>query len=416
MSGAVATKKPVTPPAGDPQAQQSSYTNRVRGMVVNPGDVLGRFAPIAERGDLEGAIRTAREEITVKAMEAGMTLTGYLEELDPSHRYSNDDPYGKLDAFERQLMEAGIRTKSDPSKGIYAHPVERFYASDQPASPILFPEYINRQIRTFLIVPPILDEIVAITTPVDADSYRTIYLQDTTATRRMARVTELAELPTVKVVTSEKSISLKKYGVRILGSYEAFRRMRIDLFSLHLARIALQAQLDKSSEALDVLINGDGNANPATNYNLTSLDSSTVAGKLTYFAWLRFGLKLWPYQLNTVVAGEAELLAILTLQFPNVNPLMLLSMLTSGAPVDMKVELAQGVWTTIRLVYFPLAPANVLTGINKQTALEMVIEVGASLTETDRVISRQFNEITISEVVGFGQLLPQAIQTLTLNA
>lgn len=409
-------------PAAAPASGASQFapvyaTDGVRNMFANPGDVLGRFAPIATKRSAEDAVTAARNELTVKAAEKGMTLTGYLEEIDPTWRYPENDPLGQMDAFERQLYISGIRTQSDPKRGIFAHTVERFYASDQPASPILYPEYINRQVRTALLVPPILDEIVAITTPVDSDSYRTIYLQDTTLSRRMTRTGEFAALPTVKVVTSEKSISLKKYGLRIVGSYEAFRRMRIDLFSLHLARIALQAQLDKSSEAIDTLQNGDGNANPATNYNLTSLDPNTQAGKLTYYAWLRWGLKLWPYQLNTVIAGEAEILSILTLQFPNINPMMLLSMLTAGqGAVDMKLELAQGVWTTIRLVYFPLAPSNVLIGINKNTALEMVTEIGASLTETDRIIARQFNEITISEVIGFGILLPQAVQTLTLNA
>jgi hypothetical protein len=258
-------------------------------------------------------------------MERGMSLSNYLEELDPSHDYGAGDPMGGLDAFERQLMLAGIRTQSDPSKRIFADPVERFYASDQPASPVLFPEFINRQMRTPLIASSILDEMVAITTPVDTDTYRSIYLTDGVNDRRMRRVTEGSELPTVKLTTSEHPITLHKYGVKLQGTYEAFRRMRIDLFSLHLARIALQSQIDKASEGLDVLINGDGNANGATNYNLTTLDSGTVAGTLTYKAWLRWGLKLFPYQLNTVVAGEAELLSILTLQFPNVNPLMLLS-------------------------------------------------------------------------------------------
>jgi hypothetical protein len=385
---------------------------RVENVVQNAGEVLGRFADLPS----EDAARQAFHELSAKATERGLTLTAYLEEVDPSYRYNDG-----LDAFERQLFIAGIRTKSDPERGIYADVVERFYMSDQPASPVLYPEYINRQIRVALLVPPILDELIAITTPIDSNSYRSIYLSDTATTgvanRRMTRVAQGAELPTVKILTSEKSIVLHKYGVSIKGTYEAFRRMRIDLFSLHLARIAMQTMLDKSSEALDTLINGDGNANPATNYNLTALDTSTVAGKLTYFAWLRWGLKLYPYQVTTVVAGEAEMLAILTLQFPNINPMMLLSMLTDGSKaVDMRLELAQGVWTTIRLVYFPLAPANVITGINKATALEMVTEIGASLTETDRIISRQYNEITISEVVGFGQLIPQAIQTLTLNA
>ncbi len=372
------------------------------------GEILGRFADL--KGENEAAI-AARNEIVATAHERKMTLTNYLESLDPSSNYDDG-----LDAFERQLLVSGIRTQSDPVKGIFADPVNRFYASDQPASPVLFPEFINRQMRVALLAPPILDELIAITTPVDSDSYRTIYLQDTTATRRMSRVAEGGELPRVKVATSEKSISLKKYGVILEGTYEVYRRMRIDLFALHLSRIALQAMLDKSQEALDVAINGDGNGNAATNYNLTALDPNTTAGKLTYYAWLRWGLKLFPYQLTTVVGGEAELLSVLTLQFPNINPLMILSMLQNDGPVNMRLQLAQDIYTNIRLVYLQTAPSNVLLGIDRRSALEMAVEIGASLTETDRIISRQLNEIAISEVVAMAQLMPQAIQSLTLNA
>ena len=82
----------------------------------------------------------------------------------------------------------------------------------------------------------------------------------------------------------------------------------------------------------------------------------------------------------------------------------------------MKVELGQNLWTTIRLIFLASAPSNVLVGINRQTALEMVTEIGSNLTETDKIIQNQFNVITVSETVGFGIMFTQAIETLTLNA
>lgn len=384
-------------------------TARITAMHANAGEILGRFAVAGDKQ--EEIVDRAKLELLMESRKAKMTLTNYLESIDPSENYNDG-----MDAFERQLFVAGIRTTSDFAKGIYADPIERFYMSDQPASPVLFPEFINRQVRVALLAPPILDELVAITTPIDSDSYRTIYLQDTVSQRQLRRVSEGGELPRLKVLTSEKAVSLRKYGAILEGSYEAYRRMRIDLFSLHLSRIALQAMLDKSQEALDVIINGDGNSNAATNYNLTALDPATTVSKLTYYAWLRWGLKLWPYQLTTVVGGEAELLSVLTLQFPNINPLMILSMLQNQGPVSMKLELAQDIWTNIRLVYLQSAPANVLTGIDRRNALEMVLEIGGSITETDRIISKQLNEIAITEVLAFSQIMPQAISTMTLNA
>jgi hypothetical protein len=390
----------------------SQDTALVSGMRLGAREVLGRYADMGQ----ERAVEQAREDLVIRAMKEGMTLTNLLEQIDPSSEYGPSDALYGLDAFERQLALANIRVKSDPAKGIYADPVNRFYQSDQPSSPVLFPEFINRAMRVPLIAAPILDELVAVTTPVDSDTYRAIYLKDTKTDRQMRRTPEGTEFPTVKLTTGENPINLHKYGLKLQGSYEVFRRMRIDLFSLHLARIALQNQLDKADTALDVIINGDGNSNSAVNYNLTALDSGTTAGNLTYKAWLRFGLKLFPYQLTTVVGGEAELLSVLTLQFPNINPLTLLSMLTGGQPVDMRVELAQNLWATVRLVYLSTAPSNVLVGLNRSTALEMLTEIGANITETDKIIGKQLNEIVVSEVVGFDILFKESIATLTLNA
>jgi len=382
-------------------------------------DILGQFG--ASGGERATAVREARQALIIDGhMREGKNLSRWLEDQDPTQEYSTSDPLSQMDAFERQLYWAGIRTQSDPVKGLFADTVDRFYMSDQPASVILFPEFINRVLRETLIAPDILGDLIAQVTPVNSSSYRTIYLNDTIGERRMGRVTQGGEMPRVKLATSEHAIVLHKYGVILEGSYEVYRRMQIDLFARHVARIGMQAMLDKSQDALDVAVNGDGNSNPAINYNNTALDTAAVAGTLTYKSWLRWGMKSWPYKIDTVIGGEAELLGLLTLQFPSIDPTMLLALLTNPGPAAagdrMRLNPASTPWANVNLIFFPLAPANILIGLQRDSALEMVMEVGASITETDKIISQQLNEIAISEVVGFGKMITNAAYTLTINA
>jgi hypothetical protein len=80
------------------------------------------------------------------------------------------------------------------------------------------------------------------------------------------------------------------------------------------------------------------------------------------------------------------------------------------------VELAQNLYSDVKLVYLPSTPANVLVGLDRRFALEQLNEVGASLVETDRLIQSQRNQIAISEKVGYAQIFNQAIATWTTNA
>src|SRR3990172_3757069 len=80
-----------------------------------------------------------------QAFDIGMNLSQYLETIDPS------GPDDKLDAFERQLRRFRIRTKHDHKRGVYASNGEYFFNSNQPASTVLFPEYISRVARTAMM-------------------------------------------------------------------------------------------------------------------------------------------------------------------------------------------------------------------------------------------------------------------------
>lgn len=342
-----------------------------------------------------------------QAYSEGKTLSQYLESIDPSDKYG---PNEKLDAFERQLARFGIKVNSNEAKGLYADKVEKFYTTSE--SKVLFPEYINRVAREALMAGDILPELVAVTTPIDSGVYRSFYISDQQTAQQKVRVSEGAELPTTELTGQENAITLRKKGRILKASYEFVRRMRIDLLAIHIRRMMQQAAVDKATDALDVIINGDGNSNAATNYNITALGGT--AGTLDYKSFVKFRLKYFPGLITTLIGGENEIVQYLTLQFPNIDPLTLLAMAQN--PVQNRTELPQNLFGSLRVVYLPSAPANKLVGIDRRFALEQVVEIGSDIVETDRIISSQFQEIALSEVMGFAKFDPNASKTLTLNA
>ncbi len=379
-------------------------------------------------------------EFLDQSRKSGLSLSAFLELVQPSE---TDAP---LDAFERQLARFNIRLQDDDKKRIPASTMDdfwnpkesdnrtplnpskiahddegvRFFASNQPQSWALFPEYINRMMRlNYPLAIDVLDELVAMTTTIDSNSYQSIYLNDTLASRRMYRTSEGAEFPRFFAKQSFQNVALNKYGVVLSSTYEQIRRIRIPIFTTILMRIRQQLRLDLASEAANILVNGDGNGNSAVNYNVTTFDSSAPAGpgvvsdpylvrtgdvnpnstiskKLTYSAFLKWRTVNYPLGMTTIVGRMNELIELLTLQMPTINPTLLLALIGGGSNSYNigQLELPDtDLWGNVRLIYLPFAPGGMLIGLNKNWALEMLMEANSDLTETDKNVLSQTNDL-----------------------
>jgi hypothetical protein len=357
-------------------------------------------------------VRSAGPEIYQEAKRKETTVTEILNGFDSEHRSSEDT----MDGFEIAMAGAGIRTKSDHKRRIFADKVERFYASNQPESQILFPEYLNRNLRENKLADNWLNRIIAVRTPIDSGVYDSTYM-DTSKVKdfRKVRVAERAEFPVVTMKTKEHALRLHKYGISMEITYEAVRRMRIDLLSKHLQRLSLQDQLDKRAHAIDILVNGDGNNNGATAYTTGDFDA-TATSAITYKSWLGWLMAPYPYTIDTIMGSSEMVLAVLTMTFPNMNPLQLLALMNQTGGVQANLELEPGVFRNVMIMLAPDAPEDTLIGIDSGNALEEIVEIGSEITETDKIISSQFNKIVTSENSAFGILYPEAIQTLTIGS
>lgn len=343
-----------------------------------------------------------------EAQRQKLTFSQYLETIDSSESYG---PNEKLDAFERQLKRFDIKVANKPEKGIYASDVEAFFLTEE--SKVLFPEFISRVAREEQAAGSILPELIAINTPIDSNVYVPYYVDDQPAEQSKRRVTEAAQLPLCEIKGQEHSIKLYKYGRAIKASYEAIRRMKIDMLALHVKRIAQQTSLDKALDAIDVIVNGDGNNNAAKVFKLGADLGGDLSNGLDYKSWLKFLMNFYPYHCTTVIGGLDEVVGLLTMQMPNVDPLVLVSMLQQG-PVNARMQLGQDLFVNYRVLYLPDAPEKTLIAIDKGFAVEQLTEIGSDIMESEKFIMNQTSVLTVSENNGFAKIFNKATAVLDL--
>lgn len=325
----------------------------------------------------------------------GQSLAEFLEELDPTAEYKGSGAE-KLDAFERQLLAYGLKVK-----GGDACLVADFFKSG--ASSVLFPEFVSRNVRLGMgrgKFEATLDEIAATTTQVDSGKYEGIEFDIDNSDVSHKRTAEGAIFSKIVGKTKEKAISLVKIGRRIEASYEALRRVKANVLAVTLQATGVQLGRDLVAEGVSVLINGDGNTNPAVDVGIAN------TGTLTYADLLKLELEfgegfesmLWLGDKTTIkkVMGLAEFK----------DALIASDWLTSGEPQTFfgnKLRINSGVG------------ADIVLAIDPSAALEVLEEKGGSLVETDKLIDKQIENTVISKVVGFNKLFTGASRYLDIS-
>ena len=239
----------------------------------------------------------------------GRSFLKVLESLDPSENYKGTALEG-LDAFQRQLKRFDIHVK-----GAGSDMVEKFFHTSE--SSVLFPEFVSRVVRQGM-ESDILPDITATVTTFDGMDYRSIASVPTDDDKELKRVEEGAGIPTTSIRTQENLVKLHKRGRMLVASYEAIRFQRLDLFSVTLRQIGAYIARMHLKDAIDVLMNGDGNNNAATSYTIGDGGIGGTKGTLSYDALLGFWSQFDPYTMNTMLMGSDMMLAMLKLsEFQN---------------------------------------------------------------------------------------------------
>ena len=321
--------------------------------------------------------------------QSGKTFSQVLEELDPGQQYKGTAMEG-LDAFQRQLKRFGIRVK-----GAGSDVVDKFFSTSQSA--VLFPEYIARAVKVGMEEANILPDITATETRIEGMDYRSITSVPEDE-KKLKRVAEGAAIPSTTVKTQDSLVQLHKRGRMLVASYEAIRFQKLDLFSVTLRQIGAQIGRMHLEDAINVVINGDGNNNAAAS------TKTAEEGKLTYDDLLAFWNSFEPYQLNTLLVGSDTMLKLLKMS----------QMQDAAAGLDFhgtgKLITPMGA----KVLRTSAVPEGTIIGIDRNYALEMV-KAGDVTVEYDKLIDRQLERAAITTISGYAKIFPEASRVLTIQ-
>ena len=318
--------------------------------------------------------------------EAGRTFTQVLERLDPSEQYKGTSLEG-LDAFQRQLKRFDIKVK-----GAGSDVVEKFFRTADSA--VLFPEYIARAVRQGM-EEDILPHITAAVTQFEGMDYRSITAEAGGEEKELRRVEEGAAIPSTTVKVQSNLVKLHKRGRMLVASYEAVRYQKLDLFSVTLRQIGAHIARANLEDAVDVLMNGDGNDNAAP------VDKVAAKGTLTYDDLVDFWAKFDPYEMNALlVSGDVMVKMLKLTEFQ--NPMTGLNFQGTG-------KLTTPLGAT--LLRTSVLPAGTAIGLDKRFALEMV-QGSDVVVEYDKLIDRQLERAAITTISGFAKVFQDASRVL----
>ncbi len=321
--------------------------------------------------------------------ESGGGLSAVLEALDPSEQYHHT-PMAELDAYQRQLKRFDIRVR-----GAHSDTVGKFFSSFESA--VLFPEFVVRAVRQGMEERDILGALTATVTQIDGKDYRSITSAPGVADRELKRVEEGASIPQTTIRAQDNLVTLQKRGRLLVASYEAIRYQKLDLFAVTLRQIGAHIMQMHLNDAIDVIMNGDGNGNAA------SKTTGTLSG-FDYSSLLDFWSLFAPYELNTLLCGADTQLSILKL--PELqNPLTGLNFQGTGqcdTPLGATLLRASGM------------PKGSIIGLDRKYALEMV-RSGDVTVEYDKLIDRQLERAAIVSTAGFAKIFKDAAHVLTLS-
>lgn len=262
----------------------------------------------------------------------------------------------------------------------------------------LFPAFVETTIREAIYADDILSYLCNTTIGVDSNIVKSATLdllsdKNKRSVKKM-RIAEGADLPTAKISIGEKAINLWKHGRAIEMTYETVRRMRIDLFTKQMGAIVKDITFQNFDAAVDVLVNGDGNANAATKIatldNLAALTGESLASAMIDY-WFENH-----YIANTLTMNKEKFKKLVGMTFD--------SSLTPGATARLSFNIPQiGAQTvTILCGDVPqIGSKDVILMSNKDMSLIRYEENGSNIQENQSFARNQTNLLTVSENSGY---------------
>lgn len=272
--------------------------------------------------------------------------------------------------------------------------VDRFFQSD-PNAKWLFPDIVREAVLAGIRRRPAYRSLIARDEPAPGTAYDIPYVVENAEEEEPRIVAEGAAIPEAELAYGDRVVRLTKLGRGVIASYEAIRRMSVDLLRIHLQRIGERMGRQFDYVLAATLVSGDApdGANAATVVNTATADAwvydDIVAG------FLKLGVE--HYFTPTHMLANADLCKTI-LGMDEFKDAAVFDFAKTGnlpSPLGMK------------LVPMEDQPANTLTILDANYAAIKLTEQDV-LVESDKLVSQQWERTYLTTVTAFALLYPKA--------
>lgn len=306
-------------------------------------------------------------------------------------KIKNDERLKNLSPLDLVMRDAGISKYS--SMGDLMN-TATYTSGGMESNEWLFPAFIETTLREAIYADDILQYICNTTIGVDGNIVKSASLDLLSAENKKSvskmRISEGADLPIAKIKIGEKAISLWKHGRAIEMTYEAVRRIRIDLFTKQMGAIMRDIAFQNLDSAIDVLVNGDGNKNAADKLG-TLANSDALTGE----ALAGFMIDYWfenHYVPDTITANKDKFKILAGMTFNN--------NMVPGATAKLSFNIPQIGAQNVTLLCGDvpqIGGKDVILLSNRDMSLIRYEENGSNIQENQNFARNQTQLMTMSE-------------------
>jgi hypothetical protein len=272
--------------------------------------------------------------------------------------------------------------------------VDRFFQSD-PNAKWLFPDLVREAVVAGLKRKPVYPELIIRDETISSTAYDVPFVQETADEEELRKVAEGAAIPESEITYGDRIVRLDKKGRGVIASYEAVRRMSVDMLRIHLQRMGERLGRNLDERLATVLVSGDssGSATAADTVNTATSGAWVYSDVLAGFMKLSLENYFTP---THIVADSSVTQALLGMsQFQDST---LFNFAQSGnLPTPLGAKLV------------PLAeqPADKLTIVDAGYAVQKLTEQDL-LVESDKLINQQWDRTYLTVVTDFAVIYEKA--------
>jgi hypothetical protein len=389
-------------------------------------------------------------DYTGRQAEVNIDVTDYMAAADQkmslSQYYANEYQTSpdQPTALEQFCMEANIRVRPDPARGIAATTMkEIFHGVDKGAATgaITRPSGADRQTTAGRILfPEIMMQLINDKLLTNKDSFlipweRAIALRSSvsgprvdqpridvtapegSASQPISQLAEPAIMVTITLNSKSYTIPTKSIGLQVAD--QAMQAATIDFVALAIAAQARGERIRRLEEDMANIISGDTDfgITAVTFANASTFDAAVTGGvKLTHRAWVKWLLaNEFKWNIDTILTSVDSLLDIEN----RVNKPTVFTDLSNAnnrLPAPYSVENSNIPVPSILRLPVSVIGADRAVGFDSQYGLHEITNVSASYSAIENFVMRRSTAMRFDYGVALFKLYDEAFSGLTLGA